>query len=91
MAQVVIFAIASIAVGAPDSNKAIAAALFPLSSPYVMIARAGEVAGLLPHLVAIVWQLLWVALFLRVASGIFRKSVLKSGPVRGSRKTLARA
>jgi len=91
MAQVVIFAFASVAVGAPHSNKAIGAAIFPLSSPYVMIARAGEVSDLMPHLVAIVWQLLWVALFLRIASRIFRKSVLKSGPTRASKKKLARA
>jgi ABC-2 type transport system permease protein len=92
MAQVVIFAFASIAVGAPHSNKAMSAAIFPLSSPYVMIARAAEVSDLVPHLVAIVWQLLWVALFLRVASRIFRKSVLKSGPTRASKKKrLARA
>jgi len=82
MAQVVIFALASVAVGPPDSTKAMAAAAFPLSSPYVMIARAAEVPGLWPHLVAVAWQLLWVALFLRVASGVFRKSVLKSGRVK---------
>jgi ABC-2 type transport system permease protein len=75
----------------PHSSKAMGAAIFPLSSPYVMIARAAEVPDLAPHLVALVWQLLWVALFLRIASRIFRKSVLKSGPTRASRKTLARA
>ena len=91
MAQVVIFAIASIAVGAPDSNRALAAAAFPLSSPYVMIARAAESPNLWPHLVAIGWQLLWVVLFLRVASGIFRRSVLKSGPVRSKKPKAARA
>jgi ABC-2 type transport system permease protein len=56
-----------------------------------MIARAGEVSDMLPHFVAIVWQLLWVALFLRIASRIFRRSVLKSGPTRASRKKLAQA
>jgi ABC-2 type transport system permease protein len=86
MAQVVIFAFASVAVGAPHSHKAVAAGIFPLSSPYVMIARAAEVSDLMPHVVALVWQLLWVALFLRIASGVFRKSVLKSGPTRASRK-----
>ena len=91
MAQVVIFAIASIAVGAPDSSRALAAAIFPLSSPYVMIARAGEVADLWPHVIAVVWQLLWVALFLRVASNIFRKNVLKSGPARQKRARLAKS
>jgi ABC-2 type transport system permease protein len=91
MAQVVIFAIASIAVGAPDSSRALAAALFPLSSPYVMIARAGELGDLWPHVVAVGWQMLWVALFLRIASKIFRKNVLKSGPVRQKKTKVARA
>ena len=86
MAQVVIFAVASIAVGAPDSKQTIAAAVFPLSSPYVLIARAAELPGLWPHVVAVLWQLMWVALFLRVASGIFRRNVLKSGRVKTSRR-----
>ena len=91
MAQVVIFAIASIAVGAQDSGRALAAAAFPLSSPYVMIARAAESSDLWPHLIAIAWQLMWVAIFLRVASRIFRRSVLKSGPVRSKGRKPARA
>lgn len=82
MAQVVIFAIASAAVGAHDSGAGIGAALFPLSSPYAMIARAAERPELWPHLLAIPWQLLWVALILRLASRLFRASVLKSGPSR---------
>ena len=90
MAQVVVFAIASIAVGAPDSGRAMAAAAFPLSSPYVMLARAAEISDLWPHVIAIAWQFLWVALFLRLASRIFRRSVLKSGPVRASRRKVAR-
>jgi ABC-2 type transport system permease protein len=91
MAQVVVFAIASIAVGSPDSGRAMAAAAFPLSSPYVMLARAAEISDLWPHVVAILWQFLWVALFLRLASRIFRRSVLKSGPVRASRRKAAQA
>jgi ABC-2 type transport system permease protein len=80
MAQVVVFALAATAVGEPDSPRALAAAIFPLSSPFVMIARAAEQPQLWPHLVAIAWQAVWVALILRVASQIFRRSVLKSGP-----------
>jgi ABC-2 type transport system permease protein len=91
MAQVVIFAVASIAVGAPDANRTIAAAVFPLSSPYVLIARAAELPDLWPHAVAVLWQLMWVALFLRVASGIFRRNVLKSGRVKRPRRKPARA
>ena len=79
MAQVILFGFASLGVGKPDSAEAIGAALFPLSSPFAMIARAAEEASLWPHLLALIWQALWVALILRLAAVIFRRSVLKSG------------
>ena len=82
MAQVVIFAVAAVAIGNGNSPAALAAAAFPLSSPYVMVARAAELPELWPHLVAIAWQLAWVAVIIRVASRLFRRNVLKSGPVR---------
>ena len=82
MAQVVIFAFASAAVGLADHPVGIAAAAFPLSSPFAMIARAAESPAVWPHLVAIVWQGLWVALILRIAARMFRRSVLNSGPRR---------
>lgn len=89
MTQVVIFGLASMAASKPDSREAIAAAIFPLSSPYAMIARAAESELLWPHLVAFLWQALWVALILKFAAAMFRTSVLKSGPSR-SWKTLLR-
>ncbi len=82
MTQVVIFGLASLAVGQPASREAIAAAIFPLSSPYAMIARAAEQDALWPHLAALAWQVLWVALILKFAASLFRTSVLKSGPSR---------
>jgi ABC-2 type transport system permease protein len=82
MAQVVLFGFASIGVGKPMSAEAISAAVFPLSSPFAMIARAAEQSALWPHLLALIWQVLWVALILKVAAAIFRRSVLKSGPSR---------
>ncbi|MEO8176557.1 MAG: ABC transporter permease [Sphingomicrobium sp.] len=82
MAQVVVFAVAATAVGDSDNPRALAAAIFPLSSPFVMIARAAEQPQIWPHFVAIAWQALWVALILRLASQMFRSSVLKSGPAR---------
>ena len=82
MAQVVIFGFASLGVGKPMSAEAIGAAVFPLSSPFAMIARAAEQQALWPHLLALAWQILWVALILRVAAVVFRRSVLKSGPSR---------
>lgn len=82
MGQVAIFAVAATTVGYPDAARTIAAALFPLSSPFVMIARAAESPDLWPHLAAIIWQSAWVALILAFASRLFRRNVLKSGPVR---------
>jgi ABC-2 type transport system permease protein len=82
MSQVVLFGLASLGVGKPNSPEAIAAAIFPLSSPFAMVARAAEQEALWPHLVAFAWQVLWVALILKFAAAIFRRSVLKSGPAR---------
>ena len=82
MAQVVIFGFAATGVGKPMSPEAIGAAVFPLSSPFAMLARAAEQAAIWPHVVALIWQALWVALILKVASAVFRRSVLKSGKSR---------
>jgi ABC-2 type transport system permease protein len=81
-AQVVIFGLASTAIGRPDAPEAIAAAVFPLSSPMVMLARAAQMGDWWPHLIAILWQAAWVVLILRLGSRLFRKTVLKSGPSR---------
>lgn len=91
MGQVVIFAIAALAVGDPDGPRTLAAAAFPLSSPYVMLARAAERPELWPHFVALAWQILWVAIFVTIAARLFRKSVLKSGPDRSRRRQAKRA
>jgi ABC-2 type transport system permease protein len=80
--QVLVFGFASTAIGAPDSTEALAAAIFPLSSPMTMLARAAQQPEWWPHLVAIAWQILWVAVILRVGAQLFRKTVLKSGPRR---------
>lgn len=79
-AQMLIFGFASTAIGAPDSPAGIAAAIFPLSSPMAMIARAAEDPQWWPQLVAILWQGLWVALIIHFGAKMFRKTVLKSGP-----------
>ena len=80
MGQMMIFGLASLGVGHPDSPSAIAGMIFPLSSPFAMFGRAAEMPALLPHLLALAWQILWVALILRIAARLFRRSVLKSGP-----------
>jgi ABC-2 type transport system permease protein len=89
--QVLIFGLASTAVGSPNSTMAVAAAIFPLSSPMVMLARAAQDGQWWPHVVAILWQAAWVALILHLGASLFRKTVLKSGPRRRwwSRKSVA--
>jgi ABC-2 type transport system permease protein len=82
MSQIVLFGLASLGVGKPESMEAIGAAIFPLSSPFAMIARAAEQAALWPHALALIWQAIWVALILKGAAAIFRRSVLKSGKSR---------
>jgi len=78
--QVLIFGLAAAAAQSPDSTLGLAAAAFPLSSPLTMIARAAGQPELWPHLVAILWQMVWVAVILRLGASLFRKTVLKSGP-----------
>ena len=78
--QVLIFGFAAATIGAPQSPAALAAAIFPLSSPMAMFARAAESPDLWPHFVALAWQALWVAVILRIGSRLFRRTVLKSGP-----------
>ena len=73
---------ATVAVGAPNSPEGLAAAVFPLSSPMAMLARAAELAEIWPHVTALLWQTLWVGLILHWGARLFRQTVLKSGPQR---------
>lgn len=79
MGQIAVFFFATYAVDRMDSPAEIAACIFPFSSPFAMIARAAQDATLWPHLLAIVWQGLWVALIIRMGVRLFRRHVLKSG------------
>ncbi|MET0248133.1 MAG: ABC transporter permease [Sphingobium sp.] len=79
MGQIAVFFLATYAVDRMDSPAEIAACIFPFSSPFAMIARAAQDATLWPHLLAIVWQGLWVALIIRIGVRLFRRHVLKSG------------
>ncbi len=79
MSQVGLLLLANLAISDPHGSGGIAAAAFPLSSPFAMMARAALDEGLLPHLAALLWQGLWVALFLKLAAAWFRRSVLNSG------------
>jgi len=80
MLQLLVFFFASYALGAMGEPIELGAVLFPLTSPYSMLARAAVMPDLLPHLGAIVWQALCVALIIKGGSALFRKTVMKSGP-----------
>ena len=83
MAQMCVFFFATYAVDHKGSAAEIAAAVFPFSSPFVMIARAAQDSAVLPHLLAIAWQAAWVTAIIRIGVWLFRRHVLKSGPGRG--------
>ena len=85
MMQVLLFFFASMAMSEPGKPIEWAAMIFPLSSPFAMLARAAQDDALWPHFVAVAWQLVWVALFIRLGATLFRKRVMKSGP-QGARK-----
>jgi ABC-2 type transport system permease protein len=80
----------SYAAGHPESWIARVAEIFPFSSPLAMTARAANSPELWPHLVAIGWQGLWLAITVTIAARMFRRGVLKSGsPRRRARRAAA--
>jgi len=86
--QVAMFGLASSAVSHPGSALATAAELFPLSSPFAMAGRAASAPEWWPHLAALAWQLLWVAVFITIGARLFRRGVLQSGSARPAWKRL---
>lgn len=77
-AQIMIFALASAAVGNHGGTMTWIAAIFPLSSPMTMIALAAQMPTIWWHLVALLWQLLWIALIIHVSARMFRLTIMKS-------------
>ncbi len=77
--QVGMFSLAGAASNAAGSTIAHVAQLLPWSSPFAMAARAATDAALWPHVAALTWQLLWVALSTSIAVRAFRAGVLRSG------------
>ncbi len=86
MFQILVFFFASLAVTDRGGVIEYTAMAFPLSSPFAMVARAAAEEELWPHLLALGWQALWVAIFIRAGASMFRKRVMKSGP-RGAKRS----
>jgi ABC-2 type transport system permease protein len=89
--QMGMFALSLAAAGKPGSWIATVAEIFPFSSPFAMAARAANRPELWPHVVAIAWQVLWVALTITLGARLFRRGVLQSaGPKLQLAKLLGR-
>jgi ABC-2 type transport system permease protein len=80
MGQLMVFFFASYALARQDTATEYAAIAIPFSSPFAMLARAATHEAIWPHLAALCWQALWVALFVKGGATMFRKRVMKSGP-----------
>jgi ABC-2 type transport system permease protein len=80
--------LATAAAANPGSTIALAAAIFPFSSPMAMAAQAANSSSLWPHAIAILWQLLWVSVVISLGARWFRRGVLKSGS--GAKRSKAR-
>ncbi|MEM1133506.1 MAG: ABC transporter permease [Pseudomonadota bacterium] len=80
MAQVLVFFLAAYSVTKTGEMIEWAAVLFPLSSPFAMLARAAQDGNIWQHGLALVWQIVWAFLIIRFGAGIFRRNVMKSGP-----------
>ena len=78
--QLGVFFLATFAMNAPGSPAELFAVIFPVSSPYAMVARAAQMPQVWPHLLALGWQVVWVAVFVRAGSSLFKRRVMKSGP-----------
>jgi ABC-2 type transport system permease protein len=79
MMQLMVFFLASYAMTQPGGAIEWAAVAIPFSSPFAMLARAAQDGAVLPHVAALAWQALCVALFVRMGARLFRTRVMKSG------------
>ena len=86
MMQLMVFFFASFAMSRPGSPLELAAIIVPFSSPFAMLARAAQDPAVWPHVAALAWQALCVAVFVRAGAALFRKRVMQSGPARGKAK-----
>lgn len=79
MLQLMVFFAASLAVKDMGGPLEWGAVIFPFSSPFAMLARAALQEGVTQHIVALAWQALAVAAFVRLGAGLFRRRVMQSG------------
>jgi ABC-2 type transport system permease protein len=79
MMQLMVFFLAAYTIKQPGSGLELAAVVFPLSSPFAMLARAAMEETLWVHAAALAWQALAVLVLVKGGSLLFRRRVMKSG------------
>ncbi len=79
MLQVVNFFFATYTVNLLGKPIEQAACIFPFSSPFAMIARAAQEPILWYHAIAIIGQIFFAILLLRLGVFLFKRNVMKSG------------
>ncbi|MEM9500612.1 MAG: ABC transporter permease [Pseudomonadota bacterium] len=79
MMQLMVFFLAAYVIKVPGSGLETFAMIFPLSSPFTMLARAALQETLWIHAAALAWQALAVIVLVKGGSLLFRKRVMKSG------------
>jgi ABC-2 type transport system permease protein len=88
MLQLMVFFLAAYTITQPGSTLELAAIIFPLSSPFAMVARAAMEQSLWLHGIALGWQALSVVVLVNGGSLLFRKRVMKSGSAGRAKKAL---
>ncbi|QNQ10028.1 ABC transporter permease [Sphingomonas alpina] len=88
--QVAMFGLAATAASQPGTPLATFAEIFPLSSPFAMAARAANQPEIWPHIAALLWQALWVAIVITIGARAFRRGVLQSGSGKMNLKAMFR-
>jgi len=86
MMQLIVFFLASFALARPGTWIEKLAEIFPISSPYAMLAHAAEHPSLMPHVLALGWQACCVAVMVRGGAALFRRNVMKSGSGKVSKR-----
>ncbi len=79
MMQLMVFFIAMATVADTGSGLEMFAVIFPLSSPFAMLARAAIEPVLWVHALAIAWQAVAVLALVKGGSMLFKRRVMKSG------------
>ena len=86
MLQLIVFLFSTYATTQIGQPVELVAAVIPFSSPFTMLARAANEGALWPHLAALGWQVLWVAISVRLGARLFRTRVMKSGAGGGAKR-----